>query len=377
MRVLLSFEQLGPVDGVTRGAVEVAEALCRRGHEFVVAYRVPDSFLSRWKALGSDLVQVPSFEVSRRHPFRSLMGAGRSVKRMISTHPDVVYCSMFHTLPFSAAVARRLRVPLVVHVKQPVPESSRSHRWLVARLLRRATAIACMSDYLKRTYKDAGLVGDRAWVIPDGVDLNVYRPPTDAERAHARESLGIPCDQPVVLYLGRLDPDKGIETLIDALGRMRDERVIAIIAGAATLDAFRRDARSYANSLMSVATERIRFLGRHDDVRQLVWASDVVAVPSIWPEPFGRVPLEAMACGVPAVASRVGGLPEMFQGGLEELLVEPGDPDALAGALAAVLSEGGSRRYSREILRARVARHFALDSEASSLESLLSECIAV
>ncbi|HUC36951.1 MAG TPA: glycosyltransferase family 4 protein [Acidimicrobiales bacterium] len=357
------------MSGPPRCVLELAEVLQPKGHEFVVAYRIADTFLPRWDAIGSRLVQVPNFGVSLSRPIRSSLGTMRSARGAAATAPDVVYCNFHLTLPFSVAVARRLDVPLVVNVCQPLPEGSRAFfrffRWLIGR----ASATTFISEQLRASYERAGLTGSDAAVVPVGVDTGVYRQATVDERDRAREALDIETSQPVVLYMGRLDPTKGIETLIEAVGRMHDS-VNVLVAGSPTARVDQRGTDTYASRLVASAPGGVRFIGRHDDNRALLWAADVVVVPSVWPEPLGRVPLEAMACGVPVVASRIGGLPEIFTGELAEMLFRPGDAEELASAVTRMLP-GRSQRPSGELLRAHVAEHFNLDTVATSLESIL------
>ncbi|MGH9029604.1 MAG: glycosyltransferase family 4 protein [Acidimicrobiales bacterium] len=372
MRVLVSFEQVGPVDGITRGVLETAEVLHRRGHEFLVAFRVEDSFLARWDAMGSRRVPVPGFEVSRRHPWKSSVGRLRSVRRVRHPGPDVVSCNQLVTLPFSVAVARRFGVPLVVHIKQSPPLASSVFLRYLRRLLARASATAYVSAHLKAVFEADGLTAPGGTVIPEGLDTGVYRPPTPEERRISREGLELEGDQRLVLYLGRIDPDKGIETLFEAVKRMHDRRVVVVLAGEATVETFRRGGQAYAKRLTSYAhPPGVRFVGRQDDTRALLWAADVVAVPSVWSEPLGRVPLEAMACGIPVVASRVGGLPEIFSGDLDEFLVPATDPDGLASALAKELFEAPPDAAKLQQLRANVVENFNLDTVAASVESMM------
>jgi glycosyltransferase involved in cell wall biosynthesis len=206
-------------------------------------------------------------------------------------------------------------------------------------------------------------------VTGNGIDPTWFRPPTAAERQDSRRALGITDDQLLVLYLGRIDPTKGIETLLAALSRIGDPRITAIIAGG--VSPWMQGGSEYLKRLTLRAPYIAHFLERRDDPRPLIWSADVVAVPSVWEDPLPRVALEAMACGIPVVASRVGGIPEMFQGELDDLLFEASDVDGLATALRRALPELGGNRRWHDVVRANVVGSFTLETTVAAVESLL------
>jgi glycosyltransferase involved in cell wall biosynthesis len=366
MRVLVAFEFLGPVGGAQRSVLELAEGLSRRGHDFVVAYRVPDSFQSRWEAISSELVEVPLWN-STNSRARNIVDSVRGAHRIGHVKVDVIYCNFFSLLPFSLMAAWRTKVPVVMSIREPVVNDFRRnfHR----AMLKGTAATVFISDRQRADYKQAGMDRANSIVIRTGLDTTVYRPPTEAEREQARDALGIATGQVLVLYLGRIDPAKGIETLMEAVSRASDPRIAVLVAGAPST--WRRDGEEYLNRLKSTAPPAVRFIGRRDDVRTLLWAADVVVAPSVWEEPLGRVPLEAMACGVPVVASRVGGFPEVLRGDLSQLLFRPGDAEDLVSALRRALSQLGSGRSWSDEARANIVQNFDLTRAVDSLESVL------
>lgn len=150
----------------------------------------------------------------------------------------------------------------------------------------------------------------------------------------AAESSSAPARNHVV-FAGRVAHAKGVHVLIRAAREVDAE--FTVCGDGPQLEAMRRLARRYA------VHERVHFtgwLGPDDLSRQLAGAS-VLAVPSIWPEPFGIVGIEAFAAGRPAVASATGGIGDWLQDGVSGLLVKPGDARALGGALAQLLADPG------------------------------------
>lgn len=373
VRILVAMEHLGPFGGAPRSVLEVSEELARRGHRFVVAYREPGEFQSRWEAIADSLVPVPlrvSQFVTVRHPFRWLTSSWRSARLMQETKPDVIYCNFVSTLPFCLMLRSLGKTPVAVTVRDPTPPLG---GLFTRQLLRRVDAVSFISKQQRATFERIELVPKNIPVIGLGLDPTYYRPGTPAERQAARRQFEVDDTQLVIAYAGRLDPDKGIETLFEAMAILSDPRLVAVVAGGPST--FRVHGEAYAAHVRSAAPPNVRFLGRQTDVRPLLWAADVVVVPSVFEEPAGRVPLEAMACGVPTVASRVGGIPESFPEGFESLLVRPGDPHELARVIRAVLDGSMPEARSPDSLRANVIDHFNIEALASSVECLLATAL--
>jgi D-inositol-3-phosphate glycosyltransferase len=183
----------------------------------------------------------------------------------------------------------------------------------------------------------------RVTIVPCGVDTGLFTP---GSRAEARAALGLD-DGPVVLYAGRLAPIKGLDTLLDAVARLRagGRALRLIIAGGDAdepLDGHEAELRRHAERLE--LTDCVRFIGAQPQgaLRTYYVAADVTVLPSYY-ESFGMVALEAMACGSPVIASRVGGLVTTVRDGVTGFLVPDGDAEALAARLDAVLADGDLR----------------------------------
>src|SRR5437870_39307 len=183
----------------------------------------------------------------------------------------------------------------------------------------------------------------RVAVIPCGVDTDLFTP---GDAMAARVALGLP-PSPLLLYVGRIAPIKGLETLLDAVGCLRGAGTaarLAVIGGETDepIDGHEADVRRRAAALG--LGDAVTFVGAQPQERLRDWyvASDVTVLPSYY-ESFGMVALEAMACGSPVVASRVGGLQSTVRDGATGLLVPDGDPCALAETIMRVLGDGALR----------------------------------
>lgn len=188
---------------------------------------------------------------------------------------------------------------------------------------------------------------DKVCVVPPGVDLRLFFP---GDRREDRDRLGIRPEEHVILFVGRIDPIKGIDTLLRSTRRLVEDGLspsVVIVGG--QLD----DNGNPVGGLAQVArdaaelgvADQVRLVGSipHDALATYYRAADVVAVPSRY-ESFGLAAVEAMACGTPVVATRVGGLRFSVEEGEAGLLVPHSNPDALADALGQVLVDAGLRR---------------------------------
>lgn len=183
-------------------------------------------------------------------------------------------------------------------------------------------------------------------IIPPGVDMELFKP---MAQSAAQQQLGLSADEPLVLFVGRIEALKGIDTLIRALPLLPANRRtrVHIIGGEAnladqTLDNEMARLRSLAAELG--VSEWVDFLGKREQEQLVVHyaAADVIVVPSYY-ESFGMVALEAMACGRTVIASRVGGLAYVVQDGVSGFHVQEGDPIELADRLQQLLSNDGLR----------------------------------
>jgi D-inositol-3-phosphate glycosyltransferase len=190
-------------------------------------------------------------------------------------------------------------------------------------------------------------------IIPPGVDTEHFYPiPSD----EAKAVIGIPPDAHMLLYVGRIEPLKGVDNLIRAIARLTDAGIpfgcphycLSIIGGEP--DASPQDMNSEMMRLQSLCQElglddRIVFLGRRsqDSLPNYYSAAEVVVMPSHY-ESFGMVALEAMACGIPVVASQVGGLAYLVKDGVTGYVVPDGDVEALSDCLMALLTNPEMRQ---------------------------------
>ncbi len=215
-------------------------------------------------------------------------------------------------------------------------------------------------------------------IIPPGVDVSHFYPIPDDE---AKEFIGVlPCQQ-LLLFVGRIEPLKGIDILIDALAMVQKAGVtvcLAVIGGDTNDD---REAANDEMARLQIISEQhglkdlVAFLGKRDqDTLQYYYsAAEAVVVPSHY-ESFGMVALEAMACGTPVVASQVGGLAYLVQDGITGFTVPVDEPEALAERLMRLINDPALKRELGKNA-AELAKTYSWEKIAQRLLSLYEEVI--
>jgi D-inositol-3-phosphate glycosyltransferase len=211
-----------------------------------------------------------------------------------------------------------------------------------------------------------GARADQIAVIPCGVDVSLFRP---MDQAIAKTALGLG-RSPLVVYVGRLKPIKGLETLLAAFPLVRapdrEGPVLFIIGGDADEPENGHTAQLRQRVRALGLERRVRFLGAQPQERLRLYyaAAEMTVMPSYY-ESFGMVALEAMACGNPVIASRVGGLTTTVEDAVTGYLVPEGDPVALADRISAILTDGDlRRRLGQEAVRVAAQYRWPCVAEA-------------
>jgi D-inositol-3-phosphate glycosyltransferase len=220
-------------------------------------------------------------------------------------------------------------------------------------------------------------------IIPPGVDTSRFYPiPAD----EARAVVGIPPDGRMILFVGRIEPLKGVDTLIQAMAAMRRAGILKRYPHYLTIIGGDPDASPESMSAEMARLQRlcqelgigdeVIFLGKQsqDSLPYYYSAAEVVVVPSHY-ESFGMVALEAMACGTPVVASQVGGLAFLVQDGVTGFQVVDGDPDALCDRLTQLIQDQGLRTRMGD-QAAVYARDYGWDKVTPRIIQLYEDVIA-
>ena len=396
MRIAMVSEHASPLaalGGVDAGGQNVHVAalstgLARRGHDVRVYTRRddPDSPARVELAPGVDVVHVPAGPPQHvpkddMLPFMPTLAAGIAAD-WTEWEPDVVH-SHFWMSGVAAldAASRSATVPPVVHTFHALGVVKRRHQgaddtspaereWLEPDVGRRADGVIATCSDEAFELKKLGVPPRNITVIPCGVDLEHFTPDGPREERTRRHR---------VLSVGRLVPRKGVGTAIEAVAALAAEGLdveLIVVGGGDTStgrDPELERLRGIAQG--TGAPDRIAIRGQlpQSALPKLYRSADLV-VCAPWYEPFGIVPLEAMACGVPVVASSVGGLIDSVVDGVTGRHVPPRDAAAVAEAIRELLLDEPGRRRLGVNGRARAARYawarIAADTERSYLATV-------
>ena len=216
-----------------------------------------------------------------------------------------------------------------------------------------------------------GAPSRRVRVVPCGVDLERFNV---SNRRDSRARLGLDGAERVVLYVGRFDPIKGVDLLLRAVAGLRNKmRLRVVLVGGGEEETSEVQALRALSSELAL-NDRVTFAGRrlHGDLPDYYRAADVLVLPSYY-ESFGLVVLEALACGTPVVATRVGAVQDIVRNGVNGWIVSENTPESLAEGLNRALRLYDDRMPSYDSIRATVAGYdwsiiaSAIDREYRSL----------
>ena len=342
------------IDGEMAGGQLVALALSKAARErgYEVAFVAPTE---------GDFVQL-----AEREGFRVLvvpLGGAldvRSVRRLAAVlraeRAEVLHTHAHFSLNVLGRVAARFAGARVIahmhaeNVFRPGRLAAKAQVRLDSATARLCARIIAVSEATAASLVRQGYPAGRMTVVHNGID-----PPLPVEPHRPVEA---PEGAPLLLQVGRLARGKGQHELIEALARLEHDDAVAILVGKdlETGGAYERELESLATALG--VRERVVFAGYRSDVPALLAASDVLVLPSEI-EGLPLTVLEAMAATRPVVATRVGGTAEAVVDGETGLLVPPGDIDALARALDAVLGDSDLARRLGEAGRRRVEERFS------------------
>ncbi|HSM09731.1 MAG TPA: glycosyltransferase family 4 protein, partial [Gemmatimonadota bacterium] len=301
---------------------------------------------------------------------------------------DVIYVCGMRTLGLPALLAGRLLGKPVVLRAESRTEMSGGYAldgapaWLRPligaalvlrnRFYRFAAAFVSISDDLKAEFVSSGVPEERITKIYNGIDTSVFRPAVPGESAELRARLGLPNGAMIVVYTGKLNRGKGLEMLLRAWARLTDDGGIAahlvlVGGGANQFLSCEAELRDYVRTagLSSLVT----FTGYVTEVADYLRAADIFTLPSD-SEALGISLIEALACGLPAVVTESGGMPEIVRDGVEGRLVPVGDEDGLIRALDKLLTDEAKRREMGAAGRRTVEQRFAIGTVAEAHEYL-------
>lgn len=349
-----------PVGGIERRLVSVLPKLRDRGWPVrLVCLRELGPLAQELidKNIPVDLVKLRT----RLDPF----GIRRVAALLRATETRLVHAHMYRAMVPGTIAARVAKVPVVFSQVHNVDtwESPRQ-AWMDRKLSAWRTGTLCVSQAVQEDVcKTLGLPPGKAPVLYNGVDTDRFRPDA-AMRDRARAELGLAAETRALLVPARLHENKNPLGVLKAfLAASERANAVLLYAGAGPMEAVMREAIAAAS-----AADRVRLLGRRDDMPELYNAADVVVLSS-FKEGFSNAIVEALACGRPVIAADVGGNREAVDRAEVGWIHEAGDTETLAKQMAEALAEGDGLRAREDACRRR-GLDFGLDKLVDETDAL-------
>jgi glycosyltransferase involved in cell wall biosynthesis len=283
----------------------------------------------------------------------------RVINELRRKPPRIVHSQHFYTNLYAVAAARALRSREIGAIRNDVWSEIRENGPILGRLsLRAPSTLAANSRAAIRNATECGVAASRLHFLPNVVDTDRFRP-----------SRSIPCTQEIaILAAGRIVAQKRHDRLLRVMARVREQSNVPVrllIAGDGPL----RSSIEEQAAGMGLLPDSLAFLGAVADLAPVYQAADIFLLTSDH-EGTPNVVLEAMACGLPVVATGVGGVPEILQDGIDGFLVPPSEEDLMVQRLLTLI-EGKDRRIAfGDAARKRIEREYSPESLKTSLQQL-------
>jgi glycosyltransferase involved in cell wall biosynthesis len=365
IKVVTMVDQLG-TGGGERVAASVACRLDPSRFESIlcVTRRCPAEVVDQVSAEGR--IRIVQLGRTGRRSVRPWLELTRFLR---NEDVDVLHTHKYGSNAWGSLVARAARTPVfIAHEHSWSYEGDALRRFVDRHLIapRAQTMIAVSALDRSRMIQRERIPADRIFLRPNGILR-----PRGVERGRLRRELGVPPGVPIVGFVGRLSPEKRVDLLIDAIATAaREHELMCVIVGSGP-----EEGRLRALVSACGAAGRVSFLGNRTDAVSLAADFDVAVLPSDR-EGCPLVLLEFMALARPIVATRVGGVPDLVADGVHGLLVEPGDPRAIAEAISRLLHDAYLSEALGRAARRRQRSEFTLDGVVASLEDLYERLVA-
>jgi glycosyltransferase involved in cell wall biosynthesis len=388
----------GVKGGMERHADTLAHGLAARGHHVTVVTTAHPEGLLEERNGGVDTLYTPNTTWRRYQGQWWGASYGALHGRHAAQRYDAILSQSAGGLGYLAAARSELGLPGVVILHgSALGEIATAWRgartprgayrlarlaWRLPRLLARwrrvapvvARWIAVSPAVARENAREIGFPAERATVVPNGVDTARFSPNPTA-RVATRQRLGLPAEAPVLAVVTRLEREKGVQVALQGLERLRlrypNTRLLVAGAGAYT-PALHRRAQALG------VRDATLFLGLvdHADLPAILAAADAFVLPSLCHEAFPVSLVEALATGLPVVASAVGGTSTAVSSGVTGWLVPPGDAAALAAALDSLLADADRRREMSAAARRAAAACFSAEAMIAATEAVLADVVA-
>lgn len=354
------------IGGAERQTAALAPRLQRLGLDITVITRQQPGLARHEVIAGVPVWRLPVPGPKALASASFVVGACVALARL---QPQLIHAQELFSTTSVALLARRLgraRVVATPHLAGPTGDLGRLLQKPLGRrrlddLRAQVDHFVAISQALADELAQAGIAAERRTLIPNGVDTDEFAPLPPAARAARREALGLAPEAPVVVFCGRLVPQKRVNRLLEAWTVIQAEFPAArlLILGAGPDEA----------ALRAQAGPEVRFEGAVDPVSRYLPAADIFVLPSA-AEGLPVAMLEAMACGLTVIGTPVGGVPELIRPAETGYLVPVDDVPALIQTLRLALGAAATRARLGAQARALVQQTYSIETAAARLADL-------
>ena len=360
--------------GVERGTVEMVQAIVRAGGNALVASAGGRLVAAVERAGGTHI----TLQMASKNPARIWRNAARLAFLIRAAEVDIVHARS-RAPAWSAWLACRKTGARFVTTWHGVYKENAPGKRRYNAVMARGERIIAISQFVAAKLKARHQVDPgRLRVIPRGVDTAMFDPAAVSGDRMARlaNQWRLPDGASTIMLPARLTRWKGHAVMLEAMARLERQDVCLVMVGAEQGRArFRRELLNRAEALG--LSSRVRLVGHCDDMPAALMLADIVANPSVEPEPFGRTVIEAQAMGRPVVVSDAGGTAETVDHGVTGWRVRPGDPGALAATIDVILRlPPGERAAFGARARASVCTHYTTAAMQQATLEVYRELLA-
>ncbi len=385
-RTIAYVDHATQVGGAEKSLVELIAHLDQERWDPVIVHAPGAQWLRYAEASGARLHPgIPSSDLYEARRDELSSGVVANARRALSAlepvtglwreigglRPALVHTNSTKMHLMAGAAARLQGLPVVWHMRDLLTEPG-ARSWLhrAARMVR--PEVIAISAAVATQFEGLNCA---VHVVRNGIPLDRFAP--GPPPAGLRAELGLPEGVPVASVVGRLTPWKGHQVLLRAWpavrARVPGARLIVVGEVAFWDEGYGAQLRALAEELGLGGS--VHWAGFREDVADVLRLSDLLVLPSI-DEPFGRVIIEAMSVGLPVVATASGGVPEIVIEGETGLLAPPGEPEGLADAIVAVLSDPARAHEMGAAGRARALEHFDVRRVARQVQAVYDTILA-
>jgi glycosyltransferase involved in cell wall biosynthesis len=277
----------------------------------------------------------------------------------------------FWAFPYAYLTSRRLKIPTICHFRCSRLPSQLPPKKIMKYYVHKANRIIAVSNSQRIIFKDIPEALAKFMVIPNGVNMNKFN---QTDPSLFRRDIGMNGNEFLVGMVGPVSEHKGVEEFLIAASKAvaKLPNIRFAIVGPDKPPAFTSRMKKLAAELN--ISDRVVFTGFRDDIPNVMSSLDLMVTPSRV-EAFGRVLLEAMATGIPIIASRVGGIPEIISSPDVGVLVAPQQPEPIADAIIDLLNNPSRRRHIIDQARNRAASLYSIEMHAAKIQDVYEQVL--